>query len=80
MLRHRRRHIQGCKSGASCKKCPYWVDGRHGGKRIHRSLGTADFQTAAQLVQHFLLTGKFDPEPEAVGITIADAVRVPVLG
>jgi site-specific recombinase XerD len=74
MLRYTRTHIDGCTSGDSCRKCPYWIEGRHNGKRWHRSLKTADAKTAAQLVQRVILTGTLDLEPEAVGITVADAV------
>jgi site-specific recombinase XerD len=74
MLRYQRNHIAGCKSGDSCKKCPYWIEGRHEGRRWHQSLKTTDAKTAAQLVQRAILTGKIELEPEDQGITIADAI------
>lgn len=74
MLRYRRNHIAGCKSGDSCKKCPYWIEGRHHGKRWHQSLKTTDAKTAAQFVQRVILTGKLELEPENQGITIAEAI------
>jgi site-specific recombinase XerD len=74
MLRYTREHVGECRSGASCKKCPYWVVGRHHGKRYHQSLRTADSKTAAQLVQRLILTGRLDVEPEDKGVTIEDAV------
>src|SRR5215472_14839084 len=77
MLRYQRNHIAGCTSGDSCRKCPYWIEGRHQGKRWHQSLRTTDARTAAQLVQRVILTGKLelDAEPEQDrGITIADAI------
>jgi integrase len=74
MLRYSRTHIDGCTSGDSCRKCPYWIEGRHNGKRWHQSLRTMDSKTAAQLVQRVLLTGKLEQEQEIAGITIADAV------
>jgi site-specific recombinase XerD len=56
-------------------KCPYWVVGRHQGKRYHQSLRTADSKTAAKLVEQLLLTGKLGPTAESNrGIKIADAV------
>src|ERR1700692_1926397 len=75
MLRYHRNHIAGCKSGYSCKRCPFWIQGRHHGKRWHQSLKTTDSKTAAQLVQRAILTGKLELEPEENGIAIADAVK-----
>ncbi|HEX4594747.1 MAG TPA: hypothetical protein VH157_10755, partial [Bryobacteraceae bacterium] len=78
MLRYQRKHIAGCRSGDSCKKCPYWIEGRHEGKRWHQSLKTTDARTAAQVVQRAILTGKIEPEPEQPkdsGITISDAIK-----
>src|SRR5579872_1002258 len=74
MLRYQRNHIAGCKSGDSCRKCSYWIEGRHLGKRWHQSLKTTDAKTAAALVQRLILTGKLESEPEENGITIGDAV------
>lgn len=77
MLRYQRNHVVGCKSGDSCKKCPFWIQGRHDGKRWHQSLKTTDSRTAAQLVQRVIITGKLDTEPERPkdnGITLADAI------
>jgi hypothetical protein len=74
MLRYQRNHIAGCKSGDSCKKCSFWIEGRHQGKRWHQSLKTTDSKTAAQLVQRAILTGKLELEPGQKGITIADAI------
>jgi site-specific recombinase XerD len=74
LLRYTRTHIDGCKSGDSCRKCPYWIEGRHQGKRWHQSLRTADSKTAAQLVQRAILTGKLELEREEQGITLTDAV------
>jgi len=75
MLRYERNHIAGCKSGDSCKKCPFWIEGRHEGKRFHQSLKTTDSKTAAQLVQRVILTGKLDLQPtEQTGVTVADAI------
>jgi site-specific recombinase XerD len=74
MLRYQRNHIAGCKSGNSCRKCPYWIEGRHLGKRWHHSLKTTDAKTAAQLVQRVILNGRLELEPEDLGITIADAI------
>lgn len=74
MLRYQLNHIAGCKSGDSCKKCPYWIEGRHEGRRWHQSLKTTDAKTAAQLVQRAILTGKIDGEPENRGMTITDAI------
>lgn len=75
MLRYQRNHVAGCKSGDSCRKCPYWIEGRHQGKRWHQSLRTADAKTAAALVQRAILTGKIQLEPEAQGMTIAEAIK-----
>lgn len=77
MLRYQRNHVASCKSGDSCKKCPFWIEGRHQGKRWHQSLKTTDSRTAAQLVQRVILTGKLETEPEKAqdnGITLADAI------
>jgi hypothetical protein len=74
MLRYQRNHIAGCKSGDSCKQCPYWIEGRHEGEPWHQSLKTTDAKTAAQLVQRAILTGKIDLDSEEQGITIADAI------
>jgi site-specific recombinase XerD len=74
MLRYERNHIAGCKSGDSCKKCPYWIVGRHHGERWHQSLKTTDAKTAAQLVQKVILTGKLELETVEQGITLAEAI------
>jgi hypothetical protein len=75
MLRYQRNHIAGCKSGDSCKRCPYWIEGRHEGRRWHQSLKTTDAKTAAQLVQRAILIGNIDaPEQADPGITITDAI------
>jgi hypothetical protein len=75
MLRYQRNHVAGCKSGDSCRKCPYWIEGRHQGKRWHQSLRTADAKTAAALVQRAILTGKIELEPEAQRMPIAEAIK-----
>jgi hypothetical protein len=68
-------HIAGCKSGDSCKKCPYWIEGRHQGRRWHQSLKTTDAKTAAQLIQRVILTGKLEIAAEAgQRITLAGAI------
>jgi integrase len=78
MLRYERKHVAGCTSGAKCKRCPYWIEGRHEGKRWHQSLKTTDSRTAAQLVQRAILTGQIElseVEPSNPGITIAEAIE-----
>ena len=75
MLRYQRYHQVGCRAGNSCKKCPYWIEGRHEGRRWHQSLKTTDAKTAAQLVQRAILTGNIDvPAQPDSGITITDAI------
>jgi hypothetical protein len=75
MLRYERNHIAGCRSGDSCRKCPYWIEGRQHGKRWHQYLKTTDAKTAAQLVQRVILTGKLDIAiADGQGITLADAI------
>ena len=75
MLRYQRNHVSGCMSGNSCKRCPYWIEGRHEGRRWHQSLKTTDAKTAAQLVQRAILTGNIDaPAQPDGGITITDAI------
>src|SRR5438067_5651502 len=75
MLRYSRNHIAGCKSGFSCKKCPYWIEGRHEGKRWHKSLKTTDAKTAAQLVQRVILTGKLALTGDGSKVTLADGIK-----
>jgi site-specific recombinase XerD len=74
MLRYQSNHIADCKSGDSCKKCPYWIEGRQNGRRWHQSLRTTDAKTASALVQRVILTGKLDVAAEGPGMTIADAI------
>lgn len=77
MLRYERKHLTNCTSGAKCKRCPYWIEGRHEGRRWHQSLKTTDSRTAAELVQRAILTGKIvlpDDVAPTTGITITDAI------
>src|SRR5579862_2255486 len=74
MLRYERNHVAGCKSGDSCKKCPFWIEGRHEGKRWHQSLKTTDVKTAASLLQRVVLTGKLAPAEESK-VTLVDAIK-----
>jgi site-specific recombinase XerD len=84
MLRHVRRHVQDCNSfgkdrdcpSKSKKKCPFWVEGRHGRTRWHQSLRTTDEKTAIRLVNRIIETGRlgFD-EPRAAGVTILQAIE-----
>jgi site-specific recombinase XerD len=83
MLRHVRTHVRSCTSfdtpkdcpSQSKKKCPFWVEGRHNGKRWHQSLKTADEKTAIRIVNRIVETGTLEPEAEAIGIDIAEAVE-----
>lgn len=75
MLRFERNHVAECRSGARCKKCPFWIEGRHEGKRWHQSLRTTSAKTAAQLVQRVILTGKLDLTGDDSKVTVADAVK-----
>jgi site-specific recombinase XerD len=83
MLRHRRRHVQDCDSfgkdrdcpSKSKKKCPFWVEGRHGGTRWHQSLHTTDEKTAIRLVNRIIETGRLEFDaPQGAGITVREAV------
>lgn len=52
--------------------CPLWVDGRLQGERIHKALGTTDWQTAQQIVRELETGGKVlllqcDNEPITIG-------------
>ena len=49
--RHRKHcpHLLKCRAHPRCP-CPLWVDGRMNGERIHKALGTADWQKAQQIV------------------------------
>jgi integrase len=74
MLRFERKHVAGCTSGAKCKRCPYWIEGRHGGRRWHQSLHTTDSRTAAQLVQRIILAGELTDDTPTPTTTPAPAV------
>lgn len=67
--------MAGCNSGDRCKKCPFWIEGRHEGKRWHQSLRTTNAQTAAQLVQRVILTGKLELTGDDSKVTVADAIK-----
>ncbi|HYK17030.1 MAG TPA: hypothetical protein VEV37_03360 [Bryobacteraceae bacterium] len=76
MLRYERKHIASCTSGAACRKCPYWIEGRHQGNRWQQSLRTTDAKTAAQLVERVILRGQLQlAAPESSPVTIADAMK-----
>src|SRR5262245_2358162 len=84
MLRHVRNHVRDCDSyGAdrdcpskSKNKCPFWVEGRHAGKRWHKSLRTSDEKTAIRLVNRIIETGRVEfAPPQAACITIPDAIE-----
>ena len=84
MFRHVRRHVQDCNSfgkdrdcpSKSKKKCPFWVEGRHGRTRWHQSLRTTDEKTAIRLVNRIIETGhlEFD-EPRTSGVTVLQAIE-----
>jgi integrase/recombinase XerD len=62
MLGIYRRHQRSCPhlpKGRNHLRCPrpLWVDGRMNGERIHRALGTADWQKAQQLVREWEAEG-----------------------
>jgi site-specific recombinase XerD len=84
MLRHVRRHGQDCDSfgkdrdcpSRSKKKCPFWVEGRHGRTRWHQSLRTTDEKTAIRLVNRIIETGRLEfDEPRAAGVTVLQAIE-----
>jgi site-specific recombinase XerD len=84
MLRHVRRHVQDCNSfgkdrdcpSKSKKKCPFWVEGRHGRTRWHQSLRTTDEKTAIRLVNRIIETGRLEfDEPKAAGVTVLQAIE-----
>ena len=84
MLRHVRRHVQDCNSfgkdrdcpSKSKKKCPFWVEGRHGRTRWHQSLRTTDEKTAIRLVNRIIETGRLEfDEPRAAGVTVLEAIE-----
>jgi site-specific recombinase XerD len=84
MLRHVRRHVQDCNSfgkdrdcpSKSKKKCPFWVEGRHGRTRWHQSLRTTDEKTAIRLVNRIIETGRLEfDEPRAAGVTVLQAIE-----
>ena len=84
MLRHVRRHVQDCNSfgkdrdcpSKSKKKCPFWVEGRHGRTRWHQSLRTNDEKTAIRLVNRIIETGRLEfDEPRAAGVTVLQAIE-----
>ena len=84
MLRHVRRHVQDCNSfgkdrdcpSKSKKKCPFWVEGRHGRTRWHQSLRTTDEKTAIRLVNRIIETGRLEfDEPRAAGVTVQQAIE-----
>jgi integrase/recombinase XerD len=61
-----RRHLKLCPHQREGRKhlrclCPVWVDGRLNGKRIHRSLGTTDWQKAQQIVREWEANGTSSP-------------------
>src|SRR5712692_8843539 len=41
--------------------CPLWIDGRMNGERIHRALGTTDWQKAQQIVREWEADGGLVP-------------------
>jgi len=62
MLYTYRRHRKYCshlRDGRKCLRCdcPVWVDGRLNGERVHRSLGTSDWQKALQIVRDWEAEG-----------------------
>lgn len=53
LYRRHQKHCQHRPKGRGHLRCacPLWVDGRLNGERIHRALGTADWQEAQQIVR-----------------------------
>ena len=63
MLGLYRRHQKHCPHLSKGREhlrcpCPLWVDGRLNGERIHKALGTADWQKAQQIVRDLETGGK----------------------
>ncbi len=74
MLAIYRRHRKGCphrSEGRSYRRCrcPIWVDGMLGGKRIRESLKVRDWQRAQDIVREWEAEGRrsLAPEPKTVG-------------
>jgi integrase len=79
MLRIVPRHLKGCGQDSESKpcpskqrrKCPLWVKGHLDGKLIRRSLGTANWQIAAQRVAEIEAVGSV--QPTRAPLTVAEA-------
>jgi integrase/recombinase XerD len=62
MLSIYRRHQKHCPHRCEGRKhlrcgCPLWVDGRFKSKRLHKALGTSDWQKAQQIVREWEAAG-----------------------
>src|SRR5579871_3636342 len=79
MLRIVPRHLKGCGEDSESKpcpsrqrrKCPLWVKGHLDGKLVRRSLGTANWQIAAQRVAEIEAAGSV--QPTRAPLTVAEA-------
>lgn len=77
MLTSYRRHKQNCehrKEGRRYRRCrcPVWVDGFLEGREIRKSLGTADWKKAQDIVRQMDSTGS-EPKPVQEPLTIQSA-------
>ena len=81
MLRVIPRHLKGCgevSESNPCpskqrRKCPLWAKGRLNGKLIRCSLGTANWQLAAQRVAEIEATGSVLPKKAPIAVAEAAA-------
>ena len=81
MLRVVPRHLRGCRERSESvpcpakqrRKCPLWVKGNLGGKSIRRSLGTTNWQVAAQRVAEIEAAGSAQPLQSPITVPEAAA-------
>lgn len=71
MLGIYRRHLKRCGHRGEGRKyrrclCPIWADGQIGGKEIHRSLRTRDWQKAQSTIREWEAAGEIAAQPVAI--------------
>jgi integrase/recombinase XerD len=78
MLIAYRRHVKACPHRPKGRKhrhcrCPVWLDGYVNSVRVHKSLGTPDWEKGQRIAQEWQAQGQQPAQPEAVTIAHACA-------